>query len=237
MNKLVKKRIWLVIALLILMPKDAFANWVSDYEGTLGDQAIGLAIVQNKAPNGRAYTQHQILSAHYFYTKNLVDIPLELKRRNGRDLIFEEYDNNHNLVATFDLTFATKDPQNHYEDNSKELGEEVLIGKRTDLSGSEVSVYLLLRRGGHIDDDGARCGLSIEEYQKTEARIQRFYLAATTNDTETLKKEFNYKLPSQKSSRDQISKSVPHDLWCNYQGIMLGNGVVWFDLKGNPITR
>ncbi|HEY8191224.1 MAG TPA: hypothetical protein VIG74_02275, partial [Alphaproteobacteria bacterium] len=131
---------------------------------------------------------------------------------------------------------AEKDPQNHYQGDPI-LWENVLIGERKSTDNKKLPVYLHSTRGGYIDADSARCGLTIEQYKKAEVRIQKFYIAATTGDVRTLKEEFGYELPSQQILRDEISKSIPHDMFCNYQGIMLGNGVVWFDFDGNPIKN
>ena len=78
--------------------------------------------------------------------------------------------------------------------------------------------------------------MSGEEYAKVEQRIKDFQKAMAAGDAETLQKDFGYAKELSDEYRQLVINDIPHSLFCNNDGVMLGSGVVWFDTEGNVIN-
>ena len=165
----------------------------------------------------------------------------QLRKLDGRNIILEEYDSQNKLVGTFDLTFATEDPQKHFK-TKEPLHREVLVGIWNGATGKEsYPVYLIQIDSVDGSEDGGRCDLNGQEYQQLQEKISNFYTAVVNNDPTTLEKDFSFVMPHppiRKTAdwRKVVAETVPHDLFCNWKGYMLGDGIVWFDSDGNVIT-
>jgi len=227
----------------IFFIQTSFAALLSDYTGTLGGQKIGLMIATNESFDSLVHViqEGKITALHYFYAKHLKDIPLKLRKLDGRNIILEEYDSQNKLVGTFDLTFATEDPQKHFK-TKEPLHREVLVGIWNGATGKEsYPVYLIQIDSVDGSEDGGRCDLNGQEYQQLQEKISNFYTAVVNNDPTTLEKDFSFVMPHppiRKTAdwRKVVAETVPHDLFCNWKGYMLGDGIVWFDSDGNVIT-
>jgi len=73
-------------------------------------------------------------------------------------------------------------------------------------------------------------------YKKLEGRVKKFHAAILSKDTQTLKSEFNYQMPVTDKTVELFSRIIPHALFCNYQGFMIGSGITWFDETGQIIN-
>jgi len=230
------RRIWKSLGLAhvsaILIATQASAATLHDYRGTIGKLKIGLTIVAANEAMGKPLAEDAIINVHYFYVSKLIDIPLKLISFSGRDISFAENDANGKLIATFKLNFPTRDPNHHFV-SADDLRNEVLIGTWISASGQSLDVYLKSESDVIGDDQGGRCDLSAENYSKLQDRVRLFYRAAMKNDTATLQKKFKIKIPKQASWHKELASSVPHDLFCNGQGFMLGRGIVWFNPDGS----
>lgn len=210
------------------------AAWLQDYEGTIGNNKIGLTLIK-KSP--RADDDNRFINAHYFYSQYLIDIPLKIKSQDGRNLILEELDKNGDLVAIFTLYFEKKDPRSK-EESKHDLDTDVLTGTWQNIkNGDKLEVYLNMHQGVSGDGDGGRCGLTLDDYKKLEGRVKKFHAAILSKDTQTLKSEFNYQMPVTDKTVELFSRIIPHALFCNYQGFMIGRGITWFDETGQIITN
>ena len=217
---------------LLPIQANSTTGWVTDYRGDLGGKKIGLAIFTS----GSSIQTSEITNAHYFYVKHLRDISLKLKKRDARDISFEEYGDAGKLVGTLNLRFLEHDPKKHFS-GSNDLNEEVLVGSWESADGkSHYPVYLLMEDSVASEGDGGRCDLSGSAYQQLQEKIQKFYAAVMRNDTKTLKTDFNFSIPKSLRWKKIFAEAVPHDLFCNYQGYMLGSGIVWFDSSGKVIA-
>ena len=228
-----------IIGLLVCMlftlffAETSYAAWLTDYSGTLGDKKIGLTIATEDIDY--VMGNSKVLGLHYYYTQHFQDIPLSLKKQEGRNIIFEEYAQHGELIGTFNLTFAKQDPQKHFH-SKEDLNAEVLVGTWDSANGAKnYPVYLMMEDSVTGDGNGGRCGLDGQSYIHLQEKIRKFHVAAVNGDAKTLKKDFNFTLPHSPSWKKEIAKTVPHDLFCNYQGYMLGNGIIWFDSEGNII--
>ncbi|MBG1233793.1 hypothetical protein [Aestuariivirga litoralis] len=223
---------WIFTAgLMAALPSAAQAG-LHDYSGTLGKQSIGLSVASS---DSGAFTQSGISSLHYFYVSKLKDIPLKLVSFTGRDIVLEEDDAAGKPVATFKLSFAKQDPQKHFS-SKDDLVNEVLVGSWVPASGTPQDVYLSEQGTVSGDGQGGRCDLDAAGYAKLQGRVAHFYTLAMAGNAAAVQKEFKAKLPKNASWKKELSKSVPHDLFCNGQGFMLGRGIVWFNPDGSVIS-
>lgn len=213
----------------LLYAENAFAAWHWDYEGDLGGMPIGMTLTRKGSEDGQP-----IIAAHYFYRKYLTNIDLKLVSAKGDTLQFGEHDKAGKVTGRFDLAFQKRDPRNNYSADT-ELTEDVLTGTWTSANGKKkLPVYLRLTGGVSGEADGSRCDLTRAQYDATQARIAKFHAAVKTGDETTIKQFTDEKLSA--ATRREIIDATPHDMFCNYQGIMLGSGVVWFDTQGKIIT-
>ena len=217
------------------LPGAAVAAALHDYRGTLGKVEIGLTIAADLQSMSQPLTADGIIGAHYFYVSQFKDISLKLISFTGRDISFEEDDASGKVVATFKLNFAKQDPQHHFQ-SKDDLHNEVLVGSRISASGQAKDVYLASEDTVTGDADGGRCDLDAASYAKLQARVALFYSLAMKGDGTALQKEFKTKIPKQGSWHKELAKSNPHDLFCNWQGFMLGRGIVWFKPDGSVLT-
>ena len=213
----------------------AFAVALHDYRGTLGKVEIGFMIAANPQSMSQLLTAHGIIGAHYFYISHLKDIQLKLISFSGRDISFDQDDDSGNVVATFKLSFAKQDPRHHFQ-SKDDLQNEVLVGRWIPASGQAQDVYLASEDTVTGDADGGRCDLDAASYAKLQARVALFYSLAMKGDGTALQKKFKTKIPRQDSWHKELAKSNPHDLFCNWQGFMLGRGIVWFKPDGSVLT-
>ncbi|WP_147385615.1 hypothetical protein [Oleomonas cavernae] len=218
----------------VFSAQESYAAWITDYKGTLGGKNIGLSITTENQNYAVDYSN--IVEIHYFYTQYLQDIPLQLKSKQGRYISLEEYDRQGKLVGTFNLTFAIQDPQKHFS-SKEDLNAEVLVGTWDRADGKEnYPVYLIIDDMVSGDGKGGRCNLDGQGYSRLQEKVKRFHTAAVNGDVKILEEEFSFSLPESPEWRAEIAKAVPHDLFCNYQGYMLGSGIMWFDGDGNIIN-
>lgn len=212
-------------------PIVSHAVWLHDYKGTLGTSKIGMTIPTDELSQalGRAKTE----GIHYYYTRHLKDISLTVKKQDGRDFVLEEKDPQGKLIATFQLTFATQDPKKRFV-SKEDLVAEVLVGtwEPADKPGG-LPVYLAAESSVWSDPKGGRCTLGPKSYAHLEERMQAFHKAAVKGDAATLRRDFKFTAPKSSQWEKEIVEAVPHNVFCNSQGFMLGNGIVWFDGKGN----
>jgi len=212
----------------------ASAAALHDYHGTLGKVEIGLTIAADPQSMSQPLTEDGIANVHYFYVSELKDIKLNLIGFSGRDISFEEVDASGKVVATFKLSFAKQDPQHHFQ-SKDDLQNEVLVGSWIPASGQSQDVYLASEDTVTGDADGGRCDLDAASYATLQARVALFYVLAMKGDSASLQKEFKTKILRQGSWHKELAKSVPHDLFCNSQGFMLGRGIVWFNPDGSVL--
>ena len=220
-------------------PAAELSGWY--YVGSLGEHKIGLNIT---------YAVSNHLRGHYFYWKHLVDITLEGEIVGPRDLVLHEVDNTGKERGGFKLHLAEKDPAFKGET----LSIERLTGEWRSSSGESFKVNLSAIHGfGAGGHEYAIAGANLSD-KEVEANIQKFYFAVLKGDRNTAAKfvaypmRVNYKtrllIRNQKQflmSYDKVftpafvkhlKTDVPHDMFANYQGIMIADGAVWFNADG-----
>jgi len=232
--KSLRQTMLIIWAMCILYAHPSYAAYIIDYSGTLGEKAIGLAITTNDGFDYRMGNS-QIVDVQYYSVVELIDVPLHLKQQENRNIIFEEKSASGEVVGTFNLNFSKQDPQHHF--NSRDdLNGEVLTGTWNSADGkNQLPVYLRMEDivTGEV---GGRCDLNREDYQQLQKKIQEFHTAVVQGDKKTLKADFNFTLPKSADWQKSVAKAVPHNVFCNWRGYMIGNGIVWFDSSGNIIS-
>lgn len=178
-----------VLAVLVLLatvpPKRCFANDVVyyDYRGTLGHREIGLTIGLVGFIMTCGLDTCPIWSAHYYNRDDLIEHQLQPELRKDEELVLRENDRSGRDLGHFD--FSLKKVHNYLPVffNGSWLGA---AGSRP------IPVSLKLQDFVSGGKDGGRCDLSGPDYQKLQAKIERFYDAAVSRDYQRLKRGFHY---------------------------------------------
>lgn len=195
-----------------------------DYEGTLGQHAIGMFIGNNGKDD---------LKGHYFYRTDLKDKQFVGQILSPITIILYEVDSLFDTVGTLRLQAEKSRPS---------VG--LMMGTYTKNNGLVDSVHIVIT--------GSPAGGSEKRYYDGfEDNVQAFYNALLAGDKETVskyisfplhvypmgknglviknKKQFLKKFDTvfTKEKVDLIRKHVPHDLWVGSQGVEMGG--IWFD--------
>lgn len=218
-----------------------------DYLGDLdGKTVIGLTLHQRSGDK---------VTGSYFYKKYLKDIPLSGEFTGERDLVLRESDADGKPAGTFTLRFAESDPR--HKRTGDTLTVDVLTGKWTSADGSKTyPVYLALSQivGGASDGKRYRIAGAGDD-ASVERRVQAFCAAVDKGDRKAVAGVIAYpvtfSLEGKRSHAsneqefladydriftaqfvERIRNSIPHNMFANSQGIMIGDGAAWFDDKG-----
>lgn len=239
----------LLAAVLVLFASAAHAachpqSPLSIYSGTIGKAMVRVGL---RLAKGR-------VEGRYAYAISTADIPLRGSLdAAGRNLKLTEYDAAGKAAATFNGTFKDSDPQ--FANGSK-LNCEVVTGTWTPANGKPPIAFRLSEDSstdagfGHLYDVGGANG--DEPVNKAAAA---FRSAVLRNNREAVAHMIAYPVETGVSGkrtkigtpaallahydgiftakfRAAIAGDVPRLMFARDQGIMLGNGEVWFDGNG-----
>lgn len=222
-----------------------------DYTGDLDSKIlIGLTLHQRDG---------QKLAGSYFYKRYLKDIPLSGEFTAERDVTLRDNDAEGKPAGIFTLHFEEKDPR-RTRGGSSPLTEDVFTGTWTSADGKKtLPVHLKL---AHIvgGEPGHRYPVAgAEDDALIERNAQAFCRAVEKGDRQAVAKLTRYPLGfflggrRVKAANQQdflknydriftaefvtrIRAAVPHNMFARDQGIMLGDGAVWFDDKGKVVA-
>jgi len=224
-------------------------DWLWDYVGDIdGKYQIQATLTR----------EGESIKGVYFYHKYLKDIELSGNMQSANDIHLSELDGSGNESAVFSGEFVTQDPRGKFK--STNLKCEVLIGTwESSKSDIKFPFYLSMSGGVHgkISNRYAVAGATSNDLVHKNAYA--FWIAVKENNKEEVAKyisypiqvnfnkkdhyiknaiEFvtNYDSIMPKWKRDAIIKSIPHNMFAKYTGIMLGRGVVWFGPDGKVIN-
>ena len=207
-----------------------------------GDQIIGLALIQGPDHN---------LHGSYFYKKYLKDIPLKGEFTAARDIDLREYDDSGSVRATFHLHFAESDPAF----KKQSLDKEVLTGTWVSKSRS-YPVHLSLEDAIFVSKEKQRYeALGVTDKTAFEHEAEKFYFAVLKGNKQTASRQIEYPMRIYMGNKritfrsateflkhwDElftpaylacVSEGIPHDMFANYQGAMIGRGEIWWNEKG-----
>lgn len=242
------RRSWLarfIVALIIvLVAGTALAqspNPVSriTFWGTVGQNKIGMTLVVNA--NGA------VTGGHYFYAKDLKDIPLKAGTQ-GSGIVLYEPDG-----GQFALRF-----KGNGSEGGKPLNFENSVGMEGRwMNGANSYPVALEMRGNWRGPANTRWyeDVTTESDTAFEAKVQNFYKAVIDGDQATAVRfvDFPLRINEKGKSRtvqsaaeftaqwneiftpacmDAFKDAMPHDMFVRNGQVMLGDGVAWFGAKG-----
>lgn len=223
-------------------------DWLWNYEGNIGNTyQVGMSLIfSGEEVNGL-----------YFYKSQLKDITLKGRIIHGTDITLDELDASGNVTARFEGKFLERDPKGKFD--SDKLACEIIAGYWHKLNSPSITVYLSLGSGtsGSLSHRYAEAGASDDNLIHKSA--YRFWDAVKRGNREIVAESIQYpitlQIPNVKKVirnstqlianyddifssqyRDAILSGVPHNMFVNYQGIMLGDGKVWFGADGKVIA-
>jgi hypothetical protein len=217
-----------------------------EYRGKMGGKTeIGMTL----------YMQERKLQGSYYYLKDLKDITLSAHDVSERDITLDELDSSGNLQGTFRLRFVESDPELK---SDKPLEVDVLRGEWTRADGQvALPVRISLEYSCNVVGS-QRYGYGVAgapSDELVEKNVQGFYFAVLRGNKGEAAKFVSFPLsfflnkkPKTVYNRTaflryygqiftkaflaRIANGIPHHLFVNWEGIMIGDGAVWFDENG-----
>lgn len=224
-------------------------GWVWNYQGTIGERyRIRMSLVFEKGA----------LSGVYAYATQLADIRLRGRLEAGSRIVLEELGPSGTMTAQFVGTFPERDPRGQFGDSPLQC--EVITGtwKKSD-GGQPLPFYLSLDAGSTgslehryeaagVTDDGVvdRKAAAFWNAVKRDDRpavaaLIEYPLAVTVNgrrrrfpDAAALVASYDAVFTA--AFRDIILKAIPRYMFAKADGVMLGDGAVWFGADGQVIA-
>jgi len=242
--------------LLALMPAIAGAaciknepDWLWNYDGTLGGKyPVRMTLVFAGGD----------VTGMYFYASQLKDIPLRGRITNGTNLVLDELDGAGKVVARFEGNFLEQDPGGQFGDSKLEC--ETIRGSWRKLDTNDaLPVYLQMNNGTYGTLTNRYSVAGAEDDNLIHKNALRFWNAVKSGDKRTVASLVAYpiragvsgrkkriKTPEEfianydgifyPSYREAVLRSLPRNMFVRDQGIMLGNGQVWFGPDGKVIA-
>jgi hypothetical protein len=207
--------------------------------GTVGQNKIGMTLLVNASG--------AVTGGHYFYAKDLKDIPLKAGTQ-GSGIVLYEPDG-----GQFALRF-----KGNGSEGGKPLNFENSIGMEGRwMNGANSYPAALEMRGSWEGPANARWyqDVTAESDAAFEGKIQNFYKAVINGDQATAVRfvDFPLRINEKGKSRavrsaaefsaqwnqiftpvciDAFKEAMPHDMFVRSGQAMLGDGVAWFGSKG-----
>jgi hypothetical protein len=216
---------------------------LSRYDGTVGRFRVRMTL----ALDGGAVT------GIYFYASQLKDINVRGTIIAGSKLVLDEVDSADKVVARFDGTFPTSDPEHHF---AGPLQCEVITGMwhKTD-SNEELPFYLTLTDAiaGDLHHQYASAGVENDDVVNRGA--WRFWDAVKRGDRKTAASVIDYPITVGRGTqckitihnsgellknydrvlsplRDAIAGDLPRAMFVHDELMALAGGHVWFGADG-----
>jgi hypothetical protein len=253
-----KKNCLLASSMIILVAStnknSAFAERLSEYEGTIGSAKVKVTIV-SQATTLIGGLPPGPLKGEYFYVSYLKDIPIEGEIGADRSITIYELGENNKRTAVIKGQFPETDPQHHFVTKTK-LESEVITGKWSRMDGSGIlPVYLCSLADTFADMDHRYINAGVQDDKALESKVRAFRNAVIVGDKKLVSTMVNYPVTVTLDGKHHdmanaaellknydlifsakfiksIKDSVPHNMFVRYDGVMLGNGDVWFDVDG-----
>jgi len=243
---------WLYLAC-ICLPSVAFGacrgypqtpGMIIHYHGAIGNKVnVGMSLV----------IDGDALEGWYYYDKYMTDIKLSGHFIDDANFELSARDGSGAVIETFTGEFA--EHAAGYRD--KDLSCEIMTGTFQKKSDGQTFPF-------HLVEDSSVTGSKEAFYgsdggEILEAKIQRYWRAVKADDKQVVASFYKYpfRIVTMKGTKLRISNeaefvshyseiipsetkniiiaAVPHDMFHNWQGVMLGDGVVWFDYDGSVI--
>lgn len=225
------------------------SNWLVDYSGSIANKYdIGMTLVFD----GNS------LKGVYYYDKYLKNINVSGRFTGNREFELHTYDHAGNMTDTFIGTFPKYDAR---FGNGSPLECEVMIGQwHRKSDGVSYPFYLSIDNAVAGTLSHRYSGAGAKNDKKIEAAVQAFWYAIKTGNKQEAASFIEYPIAFDRGSekalyiinkeqfisryaeiitpriKSEILYAVPHNMFNNYEGVMLGNGVVWFNADGRVIS-
>lgn len=225
------------------------SGWVWNYQGTIGDRyRVRMALVFNDGA----------LSGVYAYATQLADIRLRGRLESGSRLVLDELSPSGAVTAQFVGTFPERDPRGQF--GSSPLQCEVITGtwKKSE-GGQPLPFHLSLDAGsaGSLEHRYEAAGATDDAV--VDRKAAAFWNAVKRGDRSAVaglveyplvvsvngrRRQFadaaalvaGYDAVFTTAFRDRILQAIPRYLFAKIDGVMLGDGAVWFDADGQVIA-
>ncbi|MGO9481962.1 MAG: hypothetical protein ACLP05_09315 [Candidatus Kryptoniota bacterium] len=228
-----------------------------DYVGNMGDSAVGFTFVDTGDVSDSLVGRQ--LSGSYFFVDKLKDIQFSGVSKTDRSIELYQRDDKGNSVGHLIGAFPKTDPKGGFEGST--LQDEIITGTwYTGKATVGLTVYLKLESAISRAPNGQRYSLiGVKNDSVFETEVRNFKDAVLRGDSLTVSKGIAYPIKVNidgKTRRirnksaflhdydkimypklfDAIRKSIPHNMFVNDEGAMLGDGIVWFDATGRVIA-
>jgi hypothetical protein len=241
---------WTILVSALFIQTPTF-GMTTDYEGTIGDQKIGLTL---GLVGSKASRPGNEVCGYYFYNRNLKNIFLHCEKDKKGDLVLYELDDEGRRTGIFKCIFPDKDPKGHFR---ARIHGEVMEGTWSKMDGSDSRPFYLYQTGsvGAVGD--RRYAIAgVADDAEFESKVQKWRIAVLMGDKEAVASMFQYPISLEvrgkavniKSASELLShynniftderkviirNTVPHNMFVRADGIMLGSGgAIWFNADG-----
>lgn len=247
------------LAVALSAPVPAFADNALNYDGTIGTAGVGMTLYTKDVNTSLLPAQKVV--GKYFYNQYLRDIKLEGETDGNRGITLYELNSDGSKVAVMKGKFPETDPAGNV--GRSKLESEVFQGTWCKMNG-EGSLPLALRmRSSTVVSapGGAEYSVAgVDDATVFETKVQKFRTAVINGDRKVVASQLSYPVLTEINGKrrsiansaellknydqiftpsyiDAIKKSVPHNMFARYDGVMLGErGEVWFDADGKVKT-
>lgn len=240
---------WIVVLALVLAAGISHAQKAArikrvSYTGSVGQSRIGLTLLVNSAG--------VITGGHYFYAKDLKDIPLTAGTQSTGIVLFEPEG------GQFALRF-----KGNGSEGGKPLDFHNTVGMEGRWMKNDSSYPVVLRMQQSFEGlANARWyeGVTSESDAAFEAKVQCFYKAVLAGDRATAVRYIDFPLRVNQNGKgrifrtaaevsaqwnqiftpaciDAFRQAMPHDMFVRNGQAMLGDGVAWFGAKGAQVIN
>jgi len=226
-----------------------FSGWLFNYDGTIGEKSrVRVTLTES---NGE-------LAGVYFYSTQLKDIRIRGRIVDGTRTVLEEMDSSGRITARFEGDFPGRDPRGGF--GKEKLNCEVIVGSWHKIDAAQaLPVYLSLENAtsGTLTNRYAVAGAKDDAL--IHRRAYQFREAVTKQDKTTVASLIDYPIEVRLAGvrktirgpkeliaqydaifsnvyREAIATALPRNMFARDQGIMLGNGEVWFGANGKVIA-
>jgi hypothetical protein len=193
----------------------------------------------------------------YFYATQLRDIHLEGRIVDGKRLSFNEFDQSGHATASFDGEFLEQDPRGKLKGN---LGCSFIAGSWSKAGSTATLPFQLKMDSGTYGTLTQRYEVAgAADDNLIHRNALRFWQAVGKGDKPTVASLVTFPIKVRISGvsrgirsrqelisnydaiftpvfRGKIGAALPRNMFVRDQGIMLGNGEVWFDANGKVIA-
>lgn len=222
----------------------AKADWLWNFDGTIGDERVGFTLVST---NIAEFPRGTNLQCSYFYVKDLKDINLRCNVERNGDITFEEFDGAGKVTAVFRGRFLKNDIDN----------AEGAWTKKGEADSKPFKLKLLNGAGGNLSHRYAM--IDAKNDAKFESQVQAFKNAVLQGDKQKVVSFIRFPIKVQMSGKtvviknrpvflqkyetifnpdfiEVIRQSVPHNMLIQETSAVLGAGNVRFYGNGKVIA-